>query len=932
VAPTQLAFLTTIGQVAYGGSNNSVWNVGGFNGSYSSSSNGFLEFWHALEAVGGTPGLTEQLLSPTSAYTYVFSPGMGGPLNGTSVESTTVLSAQGQSGLVHGILERNLNGLFTPQQTNQETNETFQAKGGLNSPEFALQEVAMQQPVEWPSSSQTTLLPGATSIQGQIAAYQYLSFVLLTNIYMPGMTGSHRDDIHYFFTGSYNTVINFHNYDIGTIEWPGTNPPPVGPYVLPCQQVSNGVCSVVLGNGDNLSFTEGDFLAVRNQLQLEIRYLTNTLQFLVTGSTNMKDTIAGGNTNVGQALTGAAASVLGSKLVPPANQPTTVVHTSWQNIVSMAGGIASVLSAIPGIAEARGVAGAGTNGVKFIAGLFSASGGALGIAAGAGQIHSTTSNTTLPSAFSSFAITISDLANQSMQDQLSVGFDAMTDSITSDWGRLSVIGPMVVDSDNPVFFAPNQVSQSVAVQLLTQGASRSFYTQLVPDFYRVHYWEGVAGDATNPQNNTPDMGLWYKVGTINPTFYCKAYYLTPNENSQYPPPSIIGKIPANTSIYYPSPGGTSLQFQYDFSYWAINYYVIAGSTTAPGSDHPSISVLDQNLAANLFSSSGLNLPIDEFVSKNGPMSAVWIDAASKNPAGESTDSVCNANVYMSANPAGNEYYPSNVSSPSQTVGGLKDAQTVTSLTAPASITAGDQVKLQATVVSGSNPVTSGQVFFIEDGAIVSTVTLDKTGSASVTWQNVAVGQHTLQASYSRADGYQPSSSSPATLQVYTSGPALDLSLSASSLNATYGATSSPVTLQITSIAGLTGTVNLNCIGLPVGMTCNFNPSSVQLTAGGVVTASLTVIGSTQHASVSPSGKGLTLMCAPLFVLCLWRMRGTGRIPVLLTIVVMSTVAITGLSGCSNPATPLKESGTKTIMVNAAVGKITTSQPLVVTIQ
>lgn len=97
---------------------------------------------------------------------------MGGPLTGTSVESTTELSAPGQSGFVHGIMERNLNGLFTPQQTNQESQALFVAKGGNKSPEFALTEATQQQPVDWPSSSQTTLLPGASSISGQTAAYR----------------------------------------------------------------------------------------------------------------------------------------------------------------------------------------------------------------------------------------------------------------------------------------------------------------------------------------------------------------------------------------------------------------------------------------------------------------------------------------------------------------------------------------------------------------------------------------------------------------------------------------------------------------------------------------------------------------------------------------------------------------------------------------
>jgi hypothetical protein len=218
--------LVTIGQSADGGSSNSVWNVGGFNGATdynSNASNGFLEFSNALSSEGGTSNLTAYLLSPNSAYTFIGSNSLGSPLTGTSVESTTVLSAQGQSGFVYSILERNLNGLYMPNQTNQEPVALYAAKGGLKDPEFKLTEVALQQPVDWPSSSTTTLLalPGcptcsANTIAGQVAAYRYLSYVLLS-IYIQGIQNSHLGDIHYFFTGSYNTAISYRTYDVKSI-------------------------------------------------------------------------------------------------------------------------------------------------------------------------------------------------------------------------------------------------------------------------------------------------------------------------------------------------------------------------------------------------------------------------------------------------------------------------------------------------------------------------------------------------------------------------------------------------------------------------------------------------------------------------------------------------------------------------------------------
>jgi hypothetical protein len=52
--------------------------------------------------------------------------------------------------------------------------------------------------------------------------------------------------------------------------------------------------------------------------------------------------------------------------------------------------------------------------------------------------------------------------------------------------------------------------------------------------------------------------------------------------------------------------------------------------------------------ANLFSTSWLNLPIDEFVHKKEPMSGVWVDVSQTNPASHRNPTVCNANMFPNA--------------------------------------------------------------------------------------------------------------------------------------------------------------------------------------------------------------------------------------------------------------------------------------------
>jgi hypothetical protein len=156
-----------------------------------------------------------------------------------------------------------------------------------------------------------------------------------------------------------------------------------------------------------------------------------------------------------------------------------------------------------------------------------------------------------------------------MQDQLSIGFDTITDSIASDWGRLSTIGPMLMDTSNITFFEPNQVEQRIPVVAPTQPASRSFYLALMPSFYKIHYWPGVYVDSGKPASNMPDMGN----ETNDESLYnCSAYYLNPQQNSAETSNG-LGTITPHASVYYPALMGTPEYFEKDHSATPIDYYV-----------------------------------------------------------------------------------------------------------------------------------------------------------------------------------------------------------------------------------------------------------------------------------------------------------------------------------------------------------------------
>jgi hypothetical protein len=935
----QLAILVTVGQAADGGPTNSIWTVAGFNPD-SNVSNGFLEFSNALSALGGASNLTQYLLSPSSAYTFIGSPGVGGPLSGNGVESTTVLPAQGQSGFVHGILQRNLNGLYTPGQTNQEPVALYAAKGGLKDPEFKVTEVALQQPVDWPSSSTTTLLPGGYTLYGQVSAYKYLSYVLL-NTYIQGIQqNSHLDDIHYFFTGSYNNLIDYHSYNATSASFPSTTSAYPCDSVTPTGPTLQCTINSFVADGQTLIFTQLDFVAVQQQLGTEIQYLTNTLQFLVTGPNSMKSVITSSSSNVGLALNNAAANILSSTLqtVPP----QTVVTTSWQNIVSMIGGVSSLLSAVPGLGEIAGVASLATNGAKLFGGISSAIGGAASLASAAGQITTSTTNSVLPNPQMQFQSTIANLANGYLQNQLSGGFDALADGITSDWGRLSVLGPMAADPNNTVFFSPTYAAETLAVNSLTQAASRSFYLSLMPAIgYGIDYYPAVHGWPTPPDGwgNYPDMGVSSTDGQYG---HCSAYYLNPQQNQNTSPLAGLGTPVPNSFIWYPTIGGVPISFPNDTIGGidegisvAIDMFVIAGKVSHPGTTSPSINVPASNLTAYLFTTAGLNLPIDEFVTVNGPMAATFTNMAVNNRAQNDNQSICPA--YFFPVGLGTSLGAQNGAT-GTTTNGATGTTTTTTLSVSSTSILGDDLPVNATVTAGSAPVTTGSVYFTVDGAGQTSANVNAQGVAStvIPTAQLTRGAHQIVALYSAVTPYQPSTSVAVTTTVYTTAPDINLSASASTVNVSYGSTSSAITLQLTSLSGLAGAVNLTCAGLPVGMSCSFNPAQVTLSANGQASVSMTINGGTaSSSSFGIPGVGLVLL--PFSLVRLKRVRkGRHQIGGIICLLVLSFVGIACLSGCSGGSSPssnsFQETGSKTVLISASCGTVNTAVPIEVNIQ
>jgi polygalacturonase len=177
-----------------------------------------------------------------------------------------------------------------------------------------------------------------------------------------------------------------------------------------------------------------------------------------------------------------------------------------------------------------------------------------------------------------------------------------------------------------------------------------------------------------------------------------------------------------------------------------------------------------------------------------------------------------------------------------TVTVVPPAATSTVLTAsPTALTAGASLSLAATVTgsASSAQAPTGSVTFLDGSTTLQTVNVDATGKASFATSTLAVGMHSLTAAYSGDSNFASSTSAAVSVTVNTPPPA-DFSLSMGASSGTVTNTSpATVTLNVTPVNGFNSTIVFACSGLPVGVSCSFNPGSVVPSGSGSVGTTVT---------------------------------------------------------------------------------------------
>src|SRR6267378_742288 len=171
------------------------------------------------------------------------------------------------------------------------------------------------------------------------------------------------------------------------------------------------------------------------------------------------------------------------------------------------------------------------------------------------------------------------------------------------------------------------------------------------------------------------------------------------------------------------------------------------------------------------------------------------------------------------------------------------ANTSTSVSSNNSASAyGQAVTFTATV---SPPAATGTVQFFDGGTSVGTAILSG-GRASVSTSSLAVGSHSITATYGGDANDTGSTSSPLT-QTVNPASAANFSLSATPASQTVvQGNSTTYTATVSAVNGFTETVTFSASGLPAGANASFSPPSV---SGGSGSSTMTV----STLSTTPTG-------------------------------------------------------------------------------
>jgi hypothetical protein len=276
----------------------------------------------------------------------------------------------------------------------------------------------------------------------------------------------------------------------------------------------------------------------------------------------------------------------------------------------------------------------------------------------------------------------------------------------------------------------------------------------------------------------------------------------------------------------------------------------------------------------------------------------------------------------------------------------KPATSLALITSNATPNLNQSIALTATVTSPiSAGVFTGVVTFTDRVGIASPVTLGtpvtvtSAGVATLNISTLTAGTHTITATYSGDLVYANSATTTPVSEVVTT-PAFSVTANTQAIAIQSGQTGT-VTLTAISVGGYTGTLSASCgAGLPSGVTCAFNPSTLVFT-GANNTQSMTVTITSVAAKASLENRATAnsfaamMLWFPASIAGIFALRRRSmlkrwqKMSLLAFVLCAGLVCIGGLSGCSGSSQTAAPLGTFNVPITLTDG--TTTYTNIVTI-
>ena len=258
------------------------------------------------------------------------------------------------------------------------------------------------------------------------------------------------------------------------------------------------------------------------------------------------------------------------------------------------------------------------------------------------------------------------------------------------------------------------------------------------------------------------------------------------------------------------------------------------------------------------------------------------------------------------------------------------ASTAVALSAsPSSPLSGQTVTLTAQVtgnISGTLP--SGAVTFLEDGGVIGTANLDSSATATFTTPALKSGTHSISASFA---GNSEFASSTGSISLTVPAPDFAVALDHPSLNVNAGQSGS-VNIQLSPVAGFSGTVQLSCAGLPSTASCGFSNSNPTVSVSGgssILTITVIATGAALNRKPDPHQRWPFTIVAFALVPLIFKRRRSIAAWSTFSASVLLILFLTGCGGATAPAPPPQQQTAVVQVVGTSAG-VTHSSNLTLT--